>query len=133
MLYLVFLQIFYLPPVFYSPSGIPVIFVLCCLILSRRSSLLCYLFALFSLLFTLCNFYYPNFRLGLPLWLSGKESTCQCRRQGFSPWVGKILWRRKWQPIPVFLPGKSQGQRSLEGYRPWGCKRVGHELVTKQH
>ena len=31
-------------------------------------------------------------------------------------------WRRKWQPVPVFLPGKSQGQRSLVGYSPWGCK-----------
>ena len=41
----------------------------------------------------------------LPRGLSGKESTCQCRRHGFDPWVGKILWRRKWQPTPVFLPG----------------------------
>jgi len=32
---------------------------------------------------------------GLPCWLSGKESTCQCRRGGFNPWVGKISWRRK--------------------------------------
>ena len=32
--------------------------------------------------------------------------------------------RRKWQPIPVFLPGESHGQRSLAGYSPWGCKRV---------
>ena len=39
------------------------------------------------------------------------------------PLGGKILWRRKWQPIPVFLPGKSHRQRSLEGvYSPWGCK-----------
>ena len=37
------------------------------------------------------------------------------------PWVRKILWRRKWQPILVFLPGKSHGQRSLAGYSPWGC------------
>ena len=36
------------------------------------------------------------------------------------------------QPTPVFLPGKSHGQRSLMGYSPWGCKRAGHELVTKQ-
>ena len=41
----------------------------------------------------------------LPRWLSGKESACQCRRHGFDPWVRKILWRRKWQPTPVFLPG----------------------------
>ena len=41
---------------------------------------------------------------------SGKESTCQCRRSKsnrFDPRVGKIPWRRKWQPTPVFLPGKS--------------------------
>ena len=36
------------------------------------------------------------------------------------PWVRKILWRRKWQPTPVLLPGKSHGQRSLVGYSPWG-------------
>ena len=40
----------------------------------------------------------------------------------FDLWVGKIPWRRKWQPTPVFLPGKSHGQRSLSGYSPWGCK-----------
>ena len=40
-------------------------------------------------------------------------------------------WRRKWQPIPVFLPGKSHGQRSLVGYNPWD-RRIGHSLVTKQ-
>ena len=43
-------------------------------------------------------------------------------RYGFNPWVGKIRWRRKWQPTPVFLPGKSHGQRSLVGYSPWGHK-----------
>ena len=37
-------------------------------------------------------------------------------------WVGKIPWRREWQPTTVFLPGESHGQRSLVGYRPWGCK-----------
>ena len=41
---------------------------------------------------------------------------------GFDPWVRKIPWRRRWQPTPVFLPGKSHGQRSLVGYSPWGCK-----------
>ena len=63
---------------------------------------------------------------GLPCWLSGKESACQCRRPGFDPWVGKIPWRRKWQPTPVFLPGESHGQRRLAGYSPWGCKRARH-------
>jgi len=63
---------------------------------------------------------------GLPWWLSGKESTCQCRRHGFDPWVGKIPQRRKQQPTPVFLPGKSHGQKRLAGYSPWG-HRVRHD------
>ena len=59
---------------------------------------------------------------GLLSWLSGKESTCRCRRHRFDPWLRKIPWNRKWQPTPVFLLGKSHGQRSLAGYSPWGCK-----------
>ena len=58
----------------------------------------------------------------LPWWLSGKESTCQCRRPKFDAWVGKIPWRKKWQPTPVFLPGESHRQKSLAGYSPQGCK-----------
>ena len=42
----------------------------------------------------------------------------------FDPWVGKILWRRKWQPTPVLLPGKSHGWRSLVGYSLWGRKEL---------
>ena len=49
----------------------------------------------------------------LPRWRSGKGLACQCRRHGFNPWVQKIPWSRRWQPTPVFLPGKSHGQRSL--------------------
>ena len=67
-----------------------------------------------------------TFVSGLPRWLSGKESTCQCRRcrrWRFNPWAGKIPWRRKWKPAPVFLPGESHGQRSLVGYSPWGHKQ----------
>ena len=41
---------------------------------------------------------------------------------GFEPWVGKIPWRREWQPIPIFLPGEFHGQRSLVGYGPGGGK-----------
>ena len=55
----------------------------------------------------------------------GKESACQCRRHkrgSLDTWIGKIPWRRKWQSVPVFLPGKSHGQRSLAGYSSWGCK-----------
>ena len=47
------------------------------------------------------------------------------REHRFDPWTGKISWRRKWQPTPVFLPGKSHGQRSLAGYSPWGRKESG--------
>ena len=54
--------------------------------------------------------------LGLPWRLSAKDSICQCKGHEFDPWVGKILWRRKWQLTPEFLPGKSRGQRSLAGY-----------------
>ena len=54
------------------------------------------------------------------------------KRPGFSPWVRKICWRRKWQPTPIFLPGKSHWQRSLVGYSPWCCKRIRLNLVTKQ-
>ena len=64
---------------------------------------------------------------GLPKWPSIKESTCQCRRCWrcwFNPWVGKIPWRRKWQPTPVFLPRKSHGQKSLVGYSPWCHKQL---------
>ena len=59
---------------------------------------------------------------GLPRWFSGKESACQCRRHRFNPWVGKIPWRMKWQPTPVFLPGEFHGQRNLAVYSPWGYK-----------
>ena len=63
----------------------------------------------------------------LPRWHSGKESTCQCRRckrHGFNPWVRKMPWSRKRQPTPVFLPGKSHGQRSLADCSPWGHKEL---------
>ena len=47
-----------------------------------------------------------------------------CGRPGFDPWVGKIPWRREWQPAPVSLPGKSHGQRSLVGYSPRSRKEL---------
>ena len=65
-----------------------------------------------------------------PSWLSSKESTRQCRRSEFDPWVGKVLWRRKWQPTPVFLPGKSMDKGAwLPAVH--GVTRVGHDLATK--
>ena len=51
------------------------------------------------------------------------ERIClQCKRRGFNLWVGKIPWRRKWQPTLVFLPGEFHGQRNLAGYSSWGLK-----------
>ena len=58
----------------------------------------------------------PVSRIGASWWLSSKESTCQCRRHKFDPWVGNIPWRRKWQLTPVFLLGEYYGQRSVTGY-----------------
>ena len=67
---------------------------------------------------------------GCPGGTRGKEPACQCRRHkrhGFDPWIGKIPWRRVWQPTLVFLPGESHGQRSLVGYiQSIGSQRVGH-------
>ena len=70
----------------------------------------------------ICGSLRPNW--GLPWWLSGKESSCQNRIHRFDPWVRKILWRREWPCTPVFLPGKSHGQRGLAGYSPWGRKEL---------
>ena len=69
-------------------------------------------------------------------WLLGKESNCKAGDTGdlgSIPVLGKIFWKRKWQPTPVFLPGKSQGQRSLTGYSPWGHKELDTpEQLTQQ-
>ena len=70
--------------------------------------------------------------LGFPDGSAGKESTCNAGDTGgigSIPGLGKIPCRRKWQPSPVFLPGKSHGQRSLVGYSPEGCK----ESDTTEH
>ena len=53
---------------------------------------------------------------------SGGKTMPAMQETRFSPWVGKIPWRREWQPTPVFLSGESHEQRSLAGYSPWGCK-----------
>ena len=66
---------------------------------------------------------FPGLWTGFPQWLSGKESAFNA---GDTDWVqspsGRFPWRRKWQPTPVFLPGKSHRQRSLVGYSPRGPK-----------
>ena len=51
------------------------------------------------------------------------------KRLRFNPWVGKIPWRKKWQPAPVFLPGKFHGQKGLVGYSLWYCE----ELDKSEH
>ena len=63
----------------------------------------------------------------LPAIQDTEETSCR-----FHPRVGKIPWRRKWQPTPVFLPGKSHGHRSLVGYSPWwGSQRAWYDWMTK--
>ena len=57
--------------------------------------------------------------LGWFSWWLRQRICQQCGRPGFIPWVGKIPWRREWQPIPLFWPGEFHGQRL---YSPWGCK-----------
>ena len=64
--------------------------------------------------------------------LAVKDPPAKCRKHWtcrFDPWVRKIPWRSKRQPALVFLPGEFHGQRSLEGYSPWGHR----ELNTSQH
>ena len=70
---------------------------------------------------------------GLPLQLSGKQSTCQCRsrrRHGFNTWVGKIHWRRKWQPTPVFLAWRILQTEEPVGLQIMGSQRVRHDLAS---
>ena len=75
----------------------------------------------------------------IPLWdfpggASSKELACQCRRlnrQMFNPWIGKLPWRRAWQPTPLFLSGESLRQWSLVGYNPWGHKESDTTEVTE--
>jgi len=63
--------------------------------------------------FRTLQWFYTNMNhKGLPRWCSGKEFACQCRRHKrheFDPLVGKIPWKRTWQPAPLFLPGKFHG------------------------
>ena len=72
--------------------------------------------------------------MGFPSGSVIKESACQCRshrRHRLDPWVGRITWRRKWQPNPVLLPGKAHGQGAWRA-TVHGVKRVGHDLQLKQ-
>ena len=60
-----------------------------------------------------------NSAYGLPWWRRWSRICLQWRRSWFSPWVGRVLWRREWLPTVVFLPEEFHGQRSLVGYSPW--------------
>ena len=90
---------------------------------SQVPLILCHRFMWIRLLHESFNCQTQAAPLGLPWWLSGTESACQCRRHRFSPWVGKIPCMRKWWLTPAFLPGKSPRHRGLAGYSPWGCKK----------
>ena len=73
---------------------------------------------------------------GLPWWISGKESACSAGDMGLIPGLGRSPGEGKWQPTPVFLPGKSQGQRSLVGCSPWGFKsptQFSYKTTTKKY
>ena len=77
--------------------------------------------------------------VGFPGGASGKGSACRCKRckrHRLNPWVGKIPWRRGWQPTAVFLPGKPHGQEEPGGLQSMGLQRVqnywAHKVVTTQ-
>ena len=72
--------------------------------------------------------------MGSPSGIAVKNlpSVQETQETWFDPWVWKIPGRRKWQPTPIFLPGKSHGQRNPVVSSPWGHKRVRHELATEQ-
>ena len=65
------------------------------------------------------------------IWI-GSWIPLQCGSPGFHPWVGKIPWRRAWQPPPLFLPGESQWTEEPGGLQSMGLQRVGHNWVNKQ-
>ena len=80
---------------------------------------------LFLTLFLWIFFFYCSLFLFWASLVVQRLSVClQCGRPGFDPWVGKIPWRRKWQPTLVLLPGESHGGRNLVGYSPWGREEL---------
>ena len=96
------------------------------------------------LLFLLCPLYWQNKEIYMCIlihmlyiswfswWLIGQRICLQCRRHRrceFDPYIGKISWRSKSQPTPVFLPEKSHRQRSLFGFSPWDHRTVGYNWV----
>ena len=80
---------------------------------------MCYVISYTNCMYIICIMDFPHRS-------DGKEPTCSAGELDSIPGLGKIPWRRERPPTPVFLPGKSHGQRSLVGCSPWGC-RVGHD------
>ena len=77
-------------------------------------------------------FYYLYLKnTGVPWWLRRWRIRLQCGRPGFNPWVGKIPWKRTWQPTPVFLPGESPQTEEPGGLQSMGSQKVGHDWATK--
>ena len=70
--------------------------------------------------------------LGLPWWLRQGRICLQCGKPGFDPWIGKIPWRRAWQPNPVVLPGEILRTEEPGRLQSMGSQRVGHDWATKQ-
>ena len=80
-------------------------------------------------------FHKPAVLISSPVVLAVKNLLANAgdvKRCSFSPWVGKISWRKAWRPTPVFLPGESQGQRSPVGYHPWGRTEFFHRVSFKK-
>ena len=85
----------------------------------------------FFLLLLYNGFRSPQLKGSLPGGSEGKVSACNAGDPGSIPGQGKIPQRRKWQPTPVLLPGKSHGWRSLAGYSPWGCNEL--DMTVQLH
>ena len=84
---------------------------------------------LFWVISILCSFKKPRDlhaipKLAVALVVKNLPTNAGDKTWGFSPWVGKTFWRRKWWPAPVSLPGEFYGPRSLGSYSPWGCKEL---------
>ena len=79
------------------------------------------------MLFTILYLTWPGFPGGL----DSKTPAWNERDLGSISGLGKIPWKRQWQPTPAFLPGKSHGQRSLVGYSPWGHKEL--DMTKRLH
>jgi len=85
-------------------------------------------------LFSLKNCFSQESHMWLLNCSKSNPDLLQCRKSAFDSWVGKICWRREWQPTPVFLPGESHKQRSLAGYSSWGSRKLNiTEQLTHTH